>query len=112
MAIWMRLLMPCDWGAVEFFPKPFRLLDMRAAIQRTKRYITLHEQLKEISQTYSLVSKDLIESIGSEIIGNSFGIRQVIEFMGKVAKTENTTVLITGESGTGKELGCPWHSFP
>lgn len=91
-------------GAVEFFPKPFRLLDMRAAIQRTKRYITLHEQLKEISQTYSLVSKDLIESIGSEIIGNSFGIRQVIEFMGKVAKTENTTVLITGESGTGKEL--------
>lgn len=51
-------------GAVEFFPKPFRLLDMRAAIQRTKRYITLHEQLKEISQTYSLVSKDLIESIG------------------------------------------------
>ncbi|QKG79630.1 sigma-54-dependent transcriptional regulator [Tenuifilum thalassicum] len=91
-------------GAVEFFPKPFRLLDMRAAIQRTKRYISLHEQLKEISQTYSLVSKDLIESIGSEIIGNSFGIRQVVDLMGKVAKTDNTSVLITGESGTGKEL--------
>lgn len=91
-------------GAVEFFPKPFRLLDMRAAIQRTKRYITLNEQLKEISQTYSLVSKDLIESIGTEIIGNSFGIRQVVDLMGKVAKTDNTSVLITGESGTGKEL--------
>lgn len=91
-------------GAIEFFPKPFRLLDMRAAIQRTKRYITLHEQLKEINQTYSLVSKDLIESIGNEIIGNSFGIRQVVELMGKVAKTDNTSVLITGESGTGKEL--------
>lgn len=91
-------------GAVEFFPKPFRLLDMRAAIQRTKRYINLHEQLKEISQTYSLVSKDLIESIGTEIIGNSFGIRQVVDLMGKVAKTDNTSVLITGESGTGKEL--------
>jgi len=91
-------------GAIEFFPKPFRLLDMRAAIQRTKRYIALHEQLKEINQTYSLVSKDLIESIGTEIIGNSFGIRQVVDLMGKVAKTDNTSVLITGESGTGKEL--------
>ncbi|MEY1637939.1 sigma-54-dependent transcriptional regulator [Tenuifilum osseticum] len=91
-------------GAIEFFPKPFRLLDMRAAIQRTKRYIALNEQLKEINQTYSLVSKDLIESIGTEIIGNSFGIRQVVDLMGKVAKTDNTSVLITGESGTGKEL--------
>lgn len=91
-------------GAIEYFPKPFRLLDMRAAIQRTKRYIALHEQLKEINQTYSLVSKDLIESIGSEIIGNSFGIRQVVDLMSKVAKTDNTSVLITGESGTGKEL--------
>ncbi len=91
-------------GAVEFFPKPFRLLDMRAAIQRTKRYISLNEQLKEISQTYSLVSKDLIESVGNEILGESFGIKQVVDLMGKVAKADNTSVLITGESGTGKEL--------
>ncbi len=91
-------------GALEFFPKPFRLLDMRAAIQRTKRYISLHEQFKEINQTFSLVSKDLIESIGNEILGESYGIKQVVELMGKVAKAENTSVLITGESGTGKEL--------
>ena len=31
-------------GAVEFFPKPFRLLDMRAAIQRTKRHINVHTE--------------------------------------------------------------------
>ncbi|HPI45083.1 MAG TPA: sigma-54 dependent transcriptional regulator [Tenuifilaceae bacterium] len=91
-------------GAVEFFPKPFRLLDMRAAIQRTKRYINLHTELKEISQTYSLVSKELIESVGNEILGKTPGINQVIDLMSKVAKADNTSVLITGESGTGKEL--------
>lgn len=91
-------------GAVEFFPKPFRLLDMRAAIQRTKRYINLHTELKEISQTYSLVSKELIDSIGNEILGKTPAINQVIELMSKVAKADNTSVLITGESGTGKEL--------
>lgn len=91
-------------GAVEFFPKPFRLLDMRAAIQRTKRYINLHTELKEISQTYSLVSKELIDSIGNEILGKTPAINQVIDLMSKVAKADNTSVLITGESGTGKEL--------
>lgn len=91
-------------GAVEFFPKPFRLLDMRAAIQRTKRYINLHTELKEISQTYTLVSKELIESVGNEILGKTPGINQVIDLMSKVAKADNTSVLITGESGTGKEL--------
>lgn len=91
-------------GAVEFFTKPFRLLDMRAAIQRTKRYITLQSQYKEINQTYNLLSRDLIESIGNDILGNSTAINQVVELMGKVAKTNDTSVLITGESGTGKEL--------
>lgn len=91
-------------GAVEFFTKPFRLLDMRAAIQRTKRYITLQSQYKEINQTYNLLSRDLIESIGNDILGNSMAINQVVELMGKVAKTNDTSVLITGESGTGKEL--------
>lgn len=91
-------------GAVEFFPKPFRLLDMRAAIQRTKRFITLHSEFKEINQTYSLVSKELLESVGNEILGKTAAINQVVDLMSKVAKADNTSVLITGESGTGKEL--------
>jgi len=91
-------------GAVEFFPKPFRLLDMRAAIQRTKRFITLNSEFKEINQTYSLISKELLESVGNEILGKTAAINQVVDLMSKVAKADNTSVLITGESGTGKEL--------
>lgn len=92
------------YGAVEFFPKPFRLIDMKAAIQRTKRFINLSNKYKEVEQSYALISKELRESVGYEIMGCSKAIRQVVELMTKVAKADATSVLITGESGTGKEL--------
>ena len=91
-------------GAVEFFPKPFRLLDMRAAIKRTRRYIDLANKLKVVKKSYELVSKDLRDNFGYEIIGQSKAIQQVLDLMRKVARVDNTSVLITGESGTGKEL--------
>lgn len=92
------------YGAVEFFPKPFRLIDMKAAIQRTKRYINLNYKYKEVEHSYALVSKELRESVGYEIMGTSKVIKQVVDLMTKVAKADSTSVLITGESGTGKEL--------
>ncbi len=92
------------YGAVEFFPKPFRLIDMKAAIQRTKRYINLSYKFKEVEHSYALVSKELRESVGYEIMGTSKAIKQVVDLMTKVAKADSTSVLITGESGTGKEL--------
>jgi DNA-binding NtrC family response regulator len=91
-------------GAVEFFPKPFRLLDMKAAIRRTRRFINLAHKLSEVNKSYELVSKDLRDNFGYEIIGTSKAIQQVMDLMRKVAQVENTSVLITGESGTGKEL--------
>jgi transcriptional regulator with PAS, ATPase and Fis domain len=53
---------------------------------------------------YSLVSKELKEKFGNNIIGKSKEIKNVLNLMAKVAKAGNTSVLITGESGTGKEL--------
>lgn len=91
-------------GAVEFFPKPFRLLDMKAAIRRTRRFINLAHKLSEVNKSYELVSKDLRDNFGYEIIGTSKAIQQVMALMRKVAQVDNTSVLITGESGTGKEL--------
>ncbi|MCD4745461.1 MAG: sigma-54 dependent transcriptional regulator, partial [Bacteroidales bacterium] len=64
----------------------------------------LNNRLKEIEQNYSLVSKELQERIGHNLIGNTPVMNSIIELMSKVAKVDNTTVLITGESGTGKEL--------
>jgi DNA-binding NtrC family response regulator len=91
-------------GAADFFPKPFRLMDINLAIQRTTRYLNLQVKYKELEKNYSLISGEIQKSIGHQLIGKSREMRNVISMMAKVAGVENTTVLITGESGTGKEL--------
>lgn len=91
-------------GASDFFSKPFRLMDVQNAIQRTHRFIQLQQRLKEVEQDYDLLSTKLQENSGAQFIGNSEAVKNVVSLMSKVAKAENTSVLITGESGTGKEL--------
>jgi len=90
--------------AADFFPKPFRLLDINLAIQRTTRYINLNTKYKDLEKNYSLISKEIQKNIGHQLIGKSKAMKHVIAMMSKVADVETTTVLITGESGTGKEL--------
>lgn len=92
------------FGATDYFPKPFRLLDINNAIARTKRFIELNNELKDTKSTLSILSKKLMQNIGVQILGNSKAVGNLIDMMTKVAKTDNTSVLVLGESGTGKEL--------
>jgi DNA-binding NtrC family response regulator len=92
------------YDAADFFPKPFRLMDINLAIKRTTRYLDLQHKYKELEKNFSLVSSEIQKSIGHQLIGKSKAMKKVISMMSKVAHVENTTVLITGESGTGKEL--------
>ncbi|MCP4345952.1 MAG: sigma-54-dependent Fis family transcriptional regulator [Desulfobacterales bacterium] len=91
-------------GAFDFFNKPFRLVDIQNAIERTKKYVFLNNKLKTVENNYALVSKELRDKTGHHIAGRSKAIKSVLELMYKVAETDTTSVLITGESGTGKEL--------
>lgn len=91
-------------GAADFFPKPFRLMDINLAIRRTTRYINLNNKYKNLEKNYSLISDEIQKKVGHNLIGKSDAMQNVISMMDKVSSVENTTVLITGESGTGKEL--------
>ncbi len=91
-------------GATDYFAKPFRLFEINNAIMRTQRYIELNKKLKSTQQKVDLLSEKLLKSIGTQLLGNSKAMKQLINMMGKVAKSGNTSVLILGESGTGKEL--------
>jgi len=91
-------------GAADYFPKPFRLVDINNAIERTRRFVDMANKLKKVEKQYSLLSKELQSNIGHQLIGRTPAMRDIVGIMSKVASADHTTVLITGESGTGKEL--------
>lgn len=91
-------------GAIDYFPKPFRLADIYKAIIRTQRFIQLTSELNTIKSSMDILSKNLLENIGVQLIGNSNALKELVGTMARVAQTPSTSVLILGESGTGKEL--------
>lgn len=91
-------------GAADYFAKPFRLFDINNAIMRTQRFIELNIKLHNIQHDVDMLSEKLLNTIGTQLLGNSEEMKVLIQMMGKVACSENTSVLILGESGTGKEL--------
>ncbi|HMM12766.1 MAG TPA: sigma-54 dependent transcriptional regulator [Bacteroidales bacterium] len=91
-------------GAVDYFQKPFRLIDLNQALQRTRRFIEVSQQLRQTRHTLNQISTQFSRHNGSAMIGSSEAITKVAEMMERVASSDHTTVLITGESGTGKEL--------
>jgi DNA-binding NtrC family response regulator len=90
-------------GAFDFFNKPVSLVDLQASIERTGKYISLNNRLKE-AESISNVFSEKEKSRTEKIIGTSSSIKKVLETASKSASSRNTPVLITGQSGTGKEL--------
>ena len=91
-------------GATDFFPKPFNLVDIRFAIERTRKYLELHSSLNEIKNTCDNLLEMMNQESRIPLIGESPGMKEVFRLMSQVSPNLNTDVLITGESGTGKEL--------
>ncbi|MED5508489.1 MAG: response regulator, partial [Planctomycetota bacterium] len=84
-------------GAYDFIEKPLDLPVFRNLVARAAETVMLrnqNEQLRgEVGAAYGFEG----------IIGESAGIRRVIDQIRKVAPS-TIPVLVTGESGTGKEL--------
>ncbi|MFB3776725.1 MAG: sigma-54-dependent transcriptional regulator [Bryobacteraceae bacterium] len=84
-------------GAYDYITKPIdpdELVHLVSNALGHKRYRRELERLREnIQEIYP----------ESRLVGNSAGMRRVLELVEMVAPTD-TTVLIFGESGTGKEL--------
>ncbi len=91
-------------GAIDFFRKPFKLDDIRLAIERTVRHIGLKQRLNGVETSYQNLLASSDYCIGGAIIGSSPEIQHVRELTRKIASTPCVDVLITGESGVGKEL--------
>ncbi len=85
-------------GAYDYINKPFNLDELSIIIKKALETRQLRKEVAHLRSAQK--SKFGIDNI----IGNSRHMKQVLDMVRKVAKSDASTVLIQGESGTGKEL--------
>ena len=91
-------------GAADYFTKPFKQIELQSAIERTRKFKQLQNKLRKEESINKVLSRELNQRLGTELIGTSKQTSNILDLMNKVAAADETSVLITGESGTGKEL--------
>lgn len=88
-------------GAYDYINKPFNLDELSIVIKKALETSDLRREVVQLRSEHKKSGPPLI-------IGSSKHMKNVLDMMGKVAKSEASTVLIQGESGTGKELVAKW----
>jgi DNA-binding NtrC family response regulator len=84
-------------GAYDYVVKPIHMDSLEVSIQNALETVKLRKEVQLLQERY------LRENIPC-FIGESDAIQDVMEFIGMVAKSPDTPILIMGETGTGKEL--------
>ena len=85
-------------GAYDYLPKPFTPEELRAVVNQAVAERQLEAENRRFKETGRSGPRPT-----HQLIGNSPGMKKVVQMVAKVAPTEST-VVISGESGTGKEL--------
>ncbi len=91
-------------GASDFIRKPFQVMDILVAIERTGKMMQLQNRLNEAEIRHSLLNRELEQLVDKDFVGISPTIKAVTGLALKVAADPGVNVLITGENGTGKEI--------
>lgn len=85
-------------GAYDFLLKPLDLEQLQLVLNKCINHLKLTNEVKRLQ---SVLSGD---EIRHEFFGKSKPILRVLNLIEKLARSEDTTVLLQGESGTGKEV--------
>jgi DNA-binding NtrC family response regulator len=84
-------------GAYDYVVKPIHMGGLRNTIANALDTVRLRKEIELLQEAY------LKENVPF-FVGESNSIKNVMEFIGMVAKSPDTPVLIVGDTGTGKEL--------
>ncbi len=90
-------------GIADYLLKPVKYEDLLASIRRVLSQSSLVLDTQVADPTELSQSRDDVFKTFPEIIGESEPMREVLEIIARVARTD-TNVLVSGESGTGKEV--------
>ncbi|MGE4558848.1 MAG: sigma-54-dependent transcriptional regulator [Desulfobulbus sp.] len=85
-------------GAYDYLVKPLEMEMLELVVSKALETVWLKKEVEQLRQGY--LSRFPIE----EVVAESEEIQAVFEFAAKVAKSDDTTVLIEGQSGVGKEV--------
>lgn len=106
-------------GAVDYLVKPFKPDELLIAVERTKKYHIVRQQLEQYNRHTRTINDLEYHKIQKNFVGISSDIVNLKHEIGHIAQFSETNVMITGESGTGKEIiaklihyGSPLHKKP
>lgn len=85
-------------GCYQYLMKPMELPQLRLLIKSALSTIELQKEVEFLRDSAGR------EFLGEGFFGESEKIAELIEKVGRVARSETSTILIRGETGTGKEL--------
>jgi two-component system, NtrC family, response regulator AtoC len=88
-------------GAYDYVSKPFNLDELAIIIRKALENTDLKIEVARLRT-------ETKKGGPPNIIGESRQVKQLMEVLEKVARSEASTVLVQGESGTGKELVAKW----
>lgn len=84
-------------GAHDYLVKPIHMDGLEVIVRNSLDTIRLRKEVQALQERY-------LEENYPCFIGESNAILSVMEFIGTIARSPDTPVLILGETGTGKEL--------
>ena len=85
-------------GAFDFLLKPMELDYLKFVLGKAAEEVNLRSEVNKLQ----LLLKE--NKLSRDYFGKSRAIVKVLNFVEKLAKSSDTTILIEGESGTGKEV--------
>lgn len=86
-------------GAFDFLLKPIDIEQLELVLERCTNHLNLK---LEVEKLHSMLPSE--DKLNRDYFGKSKSIVRILNVVEKLAKSEDTTVLLEGESGVGKEV--------
>jgi len=85
-------------GAIDYIGKPLDLDQLEIVLEKIEKLIRMDKKIALLEHNLSTEKKTVMKSFSSK------AMKDVLDFVKKVSRSRDTSVLIEGESGTGKEV--------
>lgn len=86
-------------GAFDFLLKPLDIEQLKLLLNKCEMHLNLK---REVENLHKVLAEN--DNITRDFFGKSKAITRVLNVVEKLAKSDDTTILLEGESGTGKEV--------